>query len=122
MIISAKRPKNITLEQIDAIFAHKFRQTLRSDRASVNEVTYTPNVTVIVEHKTCLIHVYINETSRKHSGSVVFSNEFFNNQLRGMIMAKAGKSDWTNAKLKEHFSQGLKIELGKALNNFGWCK
>lgn len=120
MKIETTRKEYLTDKQIEGIFKKKMipilNNQIQDKYNNLNRLSETSKVLVSLNKETRKATVLIDEEPVGLC-VIVFDNSYFNNQLRGMAIAKANSSNWSNENLLKEFKRGLRIELKKALNS-----
>lgn len=120
--LKAKRKNTITNEQCKLIFDVSLRPYIGGSvyNGELNRVHMIPHSYVVVDEND-FVHVFtdigMNELlSVEGKMRILFDANFFQQQARMMIMAKGDKhNNWTNTKLLDSFTSGMKKELERKL-------
>lgn len=119
MRITTNRTNYLTDKQIETIFKEKMNPILNNEITdkynNLNQLGKTPTITIVIDKHTKKLIVIIDEPTYNDNELIVFDNNFFNHQTRGMAIAKANDVTWTNIKLLNEFKKGMRIELNKRL-------
>ena len=120
--LKAKRKHTITNEQCKLIFDVSLRPYIGGSvyNGELNRVHMIPPSYVIIdedEYVHVLTDISLNELySMKEKKHILFDVNFFQQQARMMIMAKGDNhNNWTNTKLLDSFTSGMKKELARKL-------
>lgn len=120
MKIETNRKEYLTDKQIEGIFKKKMMPILNNQIQdkynNLNQLRSTSRVVVTLNRNSRKVSVWIDEEPNTELEELfLFTNSYFDNQLRGMAIAKANDSHWSNANLLLEFKKGMRIALQKVI-------
>lgn len=116
MRVEAGRKEYLTNNQIETIFKQKMipflNNHIKDEYNNLNRLGQSNKVLLVQNLETKKYIVLINEGTQKNE-KVILENSFFDKQTRGMCIAKANSSEWTNQALLKEFQRSMKILVAK---------
>lgn len=120
MKIETNRKEYLTDKQIEGIFKKKMvpilNNQIQDKYNNLNQLKSTSRVVITINRNSRKVTVWIDEEPNTELEELfIFTNSYFDNQLRGMAISKANDSRWNNANLLSEFKKGMRIDLKKVI-------